>query len=188
MGDPPSPPAHPHRRHRPARRRGRDPGQHPRVRSCHDRRDDTGRVGRGVPAGAGRQRRRRCGGCALVQGALGHVERRRVLCCRDRFRCAGPRLEIHRDEHRLHRDRGGAGRGRWRRPGCRCCGRRGREPPQPRVHRRAPAGQPAPERTDRRCRRLAGHQAFAEAAAAHRRRQTWSWRNGFARPTKRSRR
>ena len=50
--------------------------------------------------------------------------------------------------------------------------------PQPRVHRRAPAGQPAPQRAHRRCRRVAGHQAVAQAAAAHRRRQTRSGATG----------
>ena len=39
--------------------------------------------------------------------------------------------------------------------------------PQSRVHRCAPAGQPAAKRAHRWCRCMAGHQAVAEAAAAH---------------------
>ena len=99
-----------------------------------------------------------------LSGTLGAAE---TVRGRDRLSSKGSRLEIHRDEHRLHRAGCGTGRGRRRRPGYRRASRHRRGEPQSRVHRCAPAGQPAAKRAHRWCRRMAGHQAVAEAAAAH---------------------
>ena len=82
------------------------------------------------------------------------------------------------DEYRFHRAGRRPGSRRRRGPGHRRGSRRCRGQPQSRVHRRTPAGQPAAKRAHRWCRRLAGHQAVTQAAAAHRRRQTRSGATG----------
>ena len=118
VGDTRGPAAHSARRCRPARRRGRDSRrrlQAPR----HHRGGHAGRAGRRLPAGVGRQRRRRRGGSAHFVGAVGYLRRRRADGGRARPRSAGCRLEVGGDGHRFCRAGCRSGRGRRRRPGYR---------------------------------------------------------------------